>query len=133
MKKVFILSVITIGLTLLGAVSMAAQTAPSASVAGDWEASMNTPGGPVPVTFVFKVNGEKLTGTAKRSRGDVALEGTIKGSDINFSYTVDYNGNGIILSFSGKVKGDAMSGTVSFGGQADDSWSAKRVPAKPKT
>lgn len=132
MKKVIISSVFAVAFVVFCAGSMAAQTA---SVAGEWDASMNTPGGPVPLGLVFKVEGEKLTGTAKRRNGDVPLTGTVKGSDISFSYTIDYNGNGITLTFTGKVTGDNISGNVSFGGNADDVWSAKRVPppAKPKT
>lgn len=131
MKRVIITSVFAIGLFLVGAGTMAAQ---STSVAGEWDASMNTPGGAHPFKLVFKVDGEKLTGTVKRSNGDVALEGTIKGSDISFSYTITYNDHDLQLSFTGKVTGDNISGTVSFGGQADDEWGAKRVPpAKPKS
>ena len=63
----------------------------------------------------------------------VSVKGTVKGNTLNFSYTVDYNGNNITLIFTGKVTGDAINGSVSFGGQADDEWSAKRTPpAKPK-
>lgn len=132
MKKVIISTVFAIAFVAFCAGTMAAQTP---SVAGEWDASMNTPGGPVPLGLVFKVDGEKLTGTAKRSKGDVPLAGTVKGSDITFSYTIDYNGNDITLTFTGKVTGDTISGNVSFGGNADDVWSAKRVPppAKPKT
>jgi len=132
MKRVIITTIFAIGLVLLGVGSMAAQTS---SVAGDWDASLDTPGGPVPLKLIFKVDGEKLTGTAKRSSGDVAIAGTIKGSDITFSYTINYNGNDITLTFTGKVNGDSMSGNVSFGGNADGDWSAKRTPppAKPKT
>jgi len=105
-----------------------------AKVAGEWDGSLNTPGGARPVKLVFKVDGEKLTGTAKRSSGDAPLTGTVKGSDISFSYTVNYNGNDLTLLFTGKVAGDSISGTVSFGGQAEDTWTAKRAPAeKPKT
>ena len=131
MKRVIITTGFAIGLILIGVGNMAAQTS---SIAGDWDASMNTPGGAVPLTLVFKVDGEKLTGTAKRRSGDVPIAGTIKGSDINFSYTVNYNGNDLTLSFTGKVNGESMTGSVSFGGQAEDEWSAKRTPAvKPKT
>ena len=55
------------------------------------------PGGARPVKLIFKVDGEKLTGTAKRSSGDAALTGTVKSSDISFSYTVNYNGNDMTL------------------------------------
>lgn len=108
-------------------------TAQSSSVAGEWDASMNTPGGARPFKLVFKVDGEKLTGTVKRSSGDVPLSGTIKGTDINFSYTINYNGNDLTLIFTGKVSGDNISGNVSFGGNAEDSWTAKRAAKKPKT
>jgi hypothetical protein len=103
------------------------------SVAGDWDAEFNTPGGPQPLKLIIKVDGEKITGTAKRSRGDVAISGTIKGDDITFGYTIEYNGNAVTLTFTGKVKGDTMGGTVSFNDQASDEWSAKRTPEKPKT
>ena len=113
-------------LTLIFSASASAQK----SVAGEWDATFNTPGGPQMLKLVLKVDGEKLSGTAKRSRGDVALTGTIKGDDITFSYTVEYNGNAITVTFTGKVKGDTMGGAVSFNDTAGDDWSAKRVPEK---
>ncbi|HRI05042.1 MAG TPA: hypothetical protein PLL77_15000 [Pyrinomonadaceae bacterium] len=133
MKKVIISTVFAIGLVVLAAASAFAQT----SVAGEWDGAFNTPGGPRPVKFIFKVDGEKLSGTAKRTSGDVPLTGTIKGNVITFSYTVSYNDNPLTLSFGGTVNGDIMSGTVSFGesGEGAD-WSAKRTPPpaeKPKS
>ena len=131
MKKLIIPTFFTFCLVLLSAGSIFGQ---GAKVAGEWDGSINTPGGARPVKLVFKVDGEKLTGSSKRSSGDVPLTGTVKGSDISFSYTVSYNGNDLTLLFTGKVSGDSISGTVSFGGQAEDSWSAKRATAeKPKT
>ena len=97
------------------------------SVAGDWDGSFNTPGGARPFKVVLKVEGEKLSGVAKRASGDVPITGTIKGDVINFSYTINYGGNDLTLIYSGKVVGDSMSGTVSFGGNAEDTWSAKRA------
>ena len=97
------------------------------SVAGDWDGSFNTPGGARPFKIVLTVDGEKLTGTAKRSSGDVPITGTIKGDAISFSYTINYGGNDLTLIYSGKVAGDSMSGTVSFGGNAEETWSAKRA------
>jgi hypothetical protein len=131
MKKLIFMSVLAIGLLFVGAGQMSAQT----SVAGEWDASMNTPGGPRPFKLVFKVEGEKITGTAKRANGDVPVAGTIKGDEVSFNYTIDYNGNAVTVSFTGKVKGDAMSGTVYFNENASDEWSAKRTPppTKPKT
>lgn len=128
MKKVIFFTFIALGLALIFAGLTSAQT----SVAGEWDAVFNTPGGPQPLKLILKVDGEKLSGTAKRSRGDVPLTGTIKGEDITFSYTIDYNGNSVTLTFNGKVKGDSMGGSVSFNDSASDEWSAKRAAAKPK-
>ncbi|HEY2867011.1 MAG TPA: hypothetical protein VGJ02_07960 [Pyrinomonadaceae bacterium] len=120
-------------IVLISLLTFAASASAQKSVAGEWNATFGTPGGPQPLGLVFKVDGEKLTGTASRSRGDVALAGTIKGDDITFSYTIDYNGNPVTLTFTGKVKGDEMGGTVTFNESATDDWSAKRtVAAKPK-
>lgn len=130
MKRPLLFTFLVFALALVFAGGASAQK----SVAGEWDAVFNTPGGPRPLKLILKVDGEKLTGTAKRPNGDVALEGTIKGEDIVFSYTIDYNGNAVTLTFAGKVSGDAMSGTVSFNDSASDEWSAKRAPAeKPKT
>ena len=126
MKKTLSAALFVFGLTLVFAGAASAQK----SVAGEWDATFNTPGGPQALKLIFNVDGEKLTGTAKRSRGDVALTGTIKGDDITFSYTIDYNGNPVTVTFTGKVKGDTMGGTVSFNDNASDEWSAKRPAAK---
>lgn len=128
MKKVLSASLFAVAFALIFACSALAQK----SVAGEWDAEFNTPGGPQPLKLILKVDGEKLTGTAKRSRGDVALTGTVKGDDITFAYTVEYNGNAVTLTFTGKVKGDTMGGTVSFNDNASDEWSAKRAAEKPK-
>lgn len=112
--------------TLVFALSAAAQT----SVEGEWDGAFNTPGGPRPFKLVLKSDGEKLTGTAKRSSGDLPVTGTIKGTDISFSYTINYNGNAVTLTFAGKVNGNSMSGSVMFNDTAGDEWSAKRVTAK---
>jgi len=125
MKK--LLGVLSVLALLLTAALTAAAQAPS--VAGDWDAAMNTPGGVRNFKIKFKVDGEKLTGEVGRDTGSLPLTGTIKGSDVQFSYTVNYNGNDLVLTLTGKLNGDAIAGTVSFGGMAEDEWSAKRSGA----
>jgi len=115
--------------TLLLVVSLLAFTrvASAQSVAGDWDATINTPGGVRAMKIVFKQESEKLTGTVKREAGDVPLEGTIKGTAVEFSYTVNYNGNALGLTVNAKLDGNAMKGIVSFGGQAEEEFAAKRA------
>ncbi len=113
------------------ATAIATATAPAPTIAGEWNASMNTPGGARAFGLVFKVDGEQLSGTVKRDAGDVPLEGTVKGKTVTFSYSVNYNGNALMLTMTATVSGDTMKGTVSFGGQADDEFSATRTVKTP--
>lgn len=124
MKKGLISALFIIGFVIIGVGISNAQTP---SVAGEWNGEFNTPGGARPFKLVFEVDGEKLTGKAVRSSGDVPVTGTIKGDKIEFSYTINYGGNNLTMFFTGKVTGDSMGGNISFGGQADESWTAKRA------
>ena len=126
MRKSICTALVVFGLALLFSATASAQK----SVEGEWDGMFNTPGGTRPFNFVLKVDGEKLSGTAKRSSGDVPLTGTVKGSDITFSYTISYNGNNVTLTYTGKVNGDSMSGTVMFNETEGGEWSAKRAVAK---
>ena len=121
----------TIVLLLLVSLFAFTNVAAAQSVAGEWDATLNTPGGARQFKIVFKQDGEKLTGTVKREAGDAALTGTIKGTAVQFSYTVDYNGNALTLTMTTKLDGNTMKGTVSFGGQAEDEFSATRAAVKP--
>lgn len=107
----------------------AAQTAPS--VAGEWNASMNTPGGPRAFKVVLQVAGDSLTGTVKRASGDVPLRGSLKGSDVTFTYTIDYGGNALDLTVIATVTGDEMKGSIDLGGNAKEEFTAKRAAAPP--
>jgi dipeptidyl aminopeptidase/acylaminoacyl peptidase len=97
------------------------------SIAGEWDASMNTPGGVRNFRIVFKVSGDTLTGTVKREAGDVPLFGTIKGNTVKFSYTVMYNSNALELTMTATLDGDSMKGTVDMGGVAQDDFWAKKA------
>ncbi|MFN0084614.1 MAG: hypothetical protein ACKVX9_04435 [Blastocatellia bacterium] len=125
MKRVFG-SIFAAAVASLLAIGAFAQSHPAA---GEWELTYNTPGGARTVTAIFKVEGEKLTGTIKRQAGDAAAEGTAKGKEIHFSYVVRYNDNDLRITMSGTLEGDSMKGVVDFGGAGQDEWSAKRAGA----
>jgi len=125
MNKPVLAVLFALATVLFVAVSASAQK----SIAGEWDATFNTPGGPQALKLIFKVDAERITGTAKRARGDVAIAGTIKGDDITFAYSIDYNGNPVTITFTGKVKGDTMGGSVSFNDTEGGDWSAKRASA----
>lgn len=98
------------------------------SVAGEWNASYNTPGGPRTFKLLLVVEGAKLTGTVKREAGDSPLTGAIKGDTVQFAYAIQYNGNSLDMRITAKVAGDTMKGIVDFAGQQQEAFEATRVP-----
>jgi hypothetical protein len=95
MKKLLCLCA---GLVLL----FSAATALAADVSGSWNADSTGPdGSSYPLTFTFKQDGAKLTGTVQGPQGD-AIEisnGKVNGNDISF----DVSFNGMTISHSGTV------------------------------
>ena len=79
----------------------------AADISGKWTGDMPGRGGDTtPTTFVFKADGDKLTGTMTGPQGDVPLqEGKIAGDQISFSTTLDFNGNSIKILYKGAASG----------------------------
>jgi len=123
-RLVCVLSGLACALVL--AVSAMAQ---SAGVTGDWDVTINSPQGARTAKVSFKQEGEKLTGVFKSQRGDISLEGTIKGKEIKFKYTVKFQDQDLAITLSGAVDGDSMKGDADFGGFAQGDWSGKRASA----
>ena len=119
-------------LVLLAGALLVPAPARAQSVAGEWDAAMNTPGGVRNFKLVFSVTGDSLRGTVKRAAGDVTLVGVVKGDSLSFSYLISYEGNPLLMSIKAAVVGDSLKGFVDFGGMLQDSFWAKRVaPAPP--
>lgn len=124
-------------LLLTAVMSLTALSAAAAqSVAGEWDASMNTPGGARPFKVIFVQNGEQLTGTVKRATGDVPLEGTIKGTAVKFRYMINYNGSPLAMEVSSTLAGDEMKGSIDIASQMQEAFVATRAgssaPPKPQ-
>jgi hypothetical protein len=120
--------------TAAGSTSVAAAAHPKSNekvdIAGDWEVALNTPGGGVRnLKATFKLDGEKLTGSIKGERGDLPIEGSVKGKEVKFSYTIKYMDNDLLITMTGNLEGDTIKGAVDFGGFAQDEWNAKRATA----
>ncbi len=108
-------------------------TAAAQSVAGEWDAAMNTPGGARPFKVLFVQQGETLSGTVKRATGDVPLEGTIKGMAVKFRYMISYNGSPIAMEVTSTLAGDEMKGSVDIAGQMQEAFTAKRAAGTAPT
>lgn len=100
----------------------------AADINGQWKATFVTQMGEQHYTFTFKVDGEKLTGTAKNDMGSTEItNGTIKGDDVSFVENLDFNGNKITIAYTGKVSGDEIKFTRKVGDFATEELVAKRV------
>ena len=116
------------------AMIVCAVAACAADIAGTWKGTAEGPQGTIERTFIFKVDGNKLTGeTSSEMLGkSVINEGKIDGDNISFSITANLGGNDVKLTYKGKVTGNEMKLTSEFsgggggGGQAIQ-WTAKKV------
>jgi hypothetical protein len=79
---------------------------------GTWKSSYTNQDGQVrESTIKLKVEGDKLTGTVSGRNNDAPIEqGKIKGDEISFQVTREFNGNKIVIKYSGKVSGDTIKG-----------------------
>jgi hypothetical protein len=109
-----------------------ALSAAAADIAGTWKATAEGPNGNLERTFVFKVDGAKLTGetTSAMMGKSVITDGKVDGDNVSFTITGKFGDNEIKLSYKGKVTGDELRLTSSMagggGGQAIE-WKGKRA------
>lgn len=100
----------------------------AADIAGQWTATFSTQIGEQHYTYAFKVDGEKLTGTAKNDMGSTEIaNGTIKGDDISFVENLNFNGTPLVITYTGKIVGDEIKFTRKVGDIATEELVAKRV------
>jgi hypothetical protein len=105
-----------------------ALSALAADITGQWTATFNTQVGEQHYTYTFKVDGEKLTGTAKSDNGTTEIEnGTVKGDDVSFVENLDYQGQKLAITYAGKISGDEIKFTRDVAGAAKEDLVAKRV------
>ena len=121
---------ILFGVALLGALPSLA-----ADVTGKWKTEFDTQVGPQKYTFDLKAEGAKLTGKASFERmgqkGEAdLLEGKVEGDDVSFVEKLNFQGNEVPITYSGKVAGDEIKFKRTVGTFATEEFVAKRVKAE---
>ena len=125
---------LTICLALL--ISLAARAEDKKpEITGTWKSSFTNQNGQVRESvFKLKAEGEKLTGTVSGRQNDTAIEqGKIKGEEVSFQVTREFNGNKMVFKYTGKVSGDTIKGKSESerdGQPQKRDWEAKREAAK---
>jgi hypothetical protein len=104
---------------------------------GTWKSSFTNQNGQVRESvYKFKTEAGKLTGTVSGRNGDTAIEDAkITGEEISFSVTREFNGNRMVIKYTGKVSGDTIKGKSESqrdGQTQSRDWEAKREKAATK-
>lgn len=103
----------------------------AADVNGKWTAQVPGRDGQTrELTFTFKAEGEKLTGSMSGQQGDTEIsDGKISGDQISFTVKINFQGNERKFLYKGTVSGDEMkvTRTIEGGNRPPQEFTAKRV------
>lgn len=96
---------------LLGLLPLAAW---ASDISGTWVGSISGGGGDFTLTYSFKQDGEKLSGTVQGPQGDPLplADCKLDGDKISFVVKVDMGGNAATFSSKGVIKGDEIALTT---------------------
>ena len=115
---------------LLVLIAVCSLTASAADISGNWKATAEGPNGSMERTFVFKVEGNKLTGeTTSSMMGKSAItDGKVEADTVTFTITGRFGDNEMKLDYKGKIapSGNEIKFTVDAGGNTIE-WNAKRA------
>ena len=104
----------------------------AADVDGKWTGTIQGPGGDMPVSFTFKADADKLTGTTLGIDGsEVPIkEGKIDGKNITFKVVLDFGGMPFEINYKGVVSPTETKLTAEFFGMPFEMTVKKEEPKK---
>jgi hypothetical protein len=87
----------------------------AADITGRWLGKVSTPNGDFELVYDFRVEGESLTGALSTPNGELPLsDGKVSGDNLSFTMTFGDNA----VAYTGVVKGDTIVLTSEWGGEA---------------
>lgn len=103
---------------------------------GNWKSEFNTQIGVQKYTYLLKQEGTKISGKAQAEIGDQKkeselTEGKADGDKISFVELLNYQGNDLRISYSGRLAGNELKLTRAVGEIAKEELIAKRDGAAP--
>jgi hypothetical protein len=99
----------------------------AADINGKWKAVFETPNGQQESIFDLKADGSTLNGTISGRRGEAKIQdGKIDGNNVTFNVVRNFNGQDFKIDYKGKIEGDELKLTVTFGGDRTFDMVAKR-------
>jgi hypothetical protein len=130
-----LVSLVAVAFLAVGTVVQAAD----ATGTWSWTRPGRNGGAETKMTLKLKADGEKLTGTLSSPGRDGAVtdtaisDGKVKGDEVSFTVTREFNGNKMVSKYNGKVSADSIKGKIESdrGGQTQSrDWEAKREADK---
>jgi opacity protein-like surface antigen len=111
-------------LILFTSLLLLAAAAPAADIAGTWKGQFQGGDGSRELTFRFRTDGGKLTGTVSglRDRELTIDGGKVEGDNIAFSVMSEWQGNPVKLVYTGRLTGSEIHFTM---GTEDGGWSTE--------
>jgi hypothetical protein len=102
------------------------------SVAGTWKGQFDSQIGQQKYTYVFKVDGTNVTGTAtgEREMGTntvVITEGKISSDEVTFVEPLKFGDNELRIEYTGKLNGDEIKLHRKVGDVAEEDFVAHRI------
>src|ERR1017187_4364210 len=93
----------------------------AADISGNWSGTLQMADNPFTLTYAFKQDGEKLTGTVTGPGGEPLPlnDGKVVGDKVSFNVKVDMGGNPATFRSEGIVKGDEITLTTKSEGGPD--------------
>jgi hypothetical protein len=124
MKSMFrVLAVVIVTFGLLATARLGAQ---ATNVTGEWLFNVTTDQGGGTPTLTFKQEGEKLTGKYVGQLGSADLTGTVKGTAIRFTFTIDVQGQQAPVTYEGTVEKNTMKGKLDIGGMVNGTFTGTK-------
>jgi hypothetical protein len=97
------------------------------NLTGEWSAVVTAPRGELEYTMYLTHEGPRLTGYFQSQYGEIPLKGSVKGTDVNLSWTMIDGSREIAVTMTGTVNGDAIRGTAKLGTIGEGAFRAERA------
>ena len=106
----------------------APSTSSTPSLTGTYNVTIELPNMTANPTMELKQEGEKLTGEYISAQyGKFPIAGTVKGTDVSFSFAMNVEGNGLNVTYTGVVDKDGVvKGSVAYGDMMSGTFTAAK-------
>ena len=95
-----------------------------ADLSGTWSASVNLDAGSGVATFVFKQEGNKLSGTYNGALGEAKVTGVVDGNKVQWAFE---NSDAGKVNYTGTLEGDkTIKGSVEYGQLGKGTFTAQK-------